>query len=99
MPYTVCLTPTWQAETMTTVPTPTFRRVRLREGYQIDQVDDFLLDVRPLLDGRLPNDALADPIESARFSPVRLRPGYDMQEVDDHLEHLLTLASQGHPRI
>ena len=84
---------------MSSTQTPSFTRVRLREGYQIEEVDDFLLDVRPLLDGPLPNDALADRIESARFSPVRLRPGYDMQEVDDHLEHLLTLASQGHPRI
>jgi DivIVA domain-containing protein len=93
------ITPAWQAETMTSIQTPSFTRVRLREGYQIDEVDDFLLEIRPLVEGRLPNDALADRIESAVFSPVRLRPGYDMQEVDDHLEHLLTLASQGHPRI
>ena len=84
---------------MTTLPSPTFSRVRLREGYQIEEVDDFLLEVRPLLEGRLPNDLLADRIDSARFSPVRLRPGYDMQQVDDYLDQLRTLASQGPPRI
>jgi DivIVA domain-containing protein len=99
MPYKSLFTPAWQAETMTSAASPAFTRVRLREGYQIDEVDDFLVEIRPLLEGGLPNDALADRIESARFSLVRLRPGYDMQEVDDHLEHLLTLASQGHPRI
>ena len=99
MPHIFRVTPAWQAETMTAAPSPSFTRVRLREGYQIDDVDDFLLGIRPLLDGRLPNDELADRIESARFALVRLRPGYDMDEVDNHLAHLLTLASQGHPRI
>jgi DivIVA domain-containing protein len=84
---------------MTSVSSPTFNRVRLREGYQIDEVDDFLLEIKPLLEGRLPNRELTDQLESVRFSLVRLRPGYDMQEVDDHLEHLLALASQGHPRV
>ena len=84
---------------MSSTQAPSFTRVRLREGYQIDEVDDFLLEIRPLVEGRLPNDALADRIESARFALVRLRPGYDMDEVDDHLAHLLTLASQGHPRV
>ena len=84
---------------MSIVPSPSFTRVRLREGYRIEDVDEFLADIRPLLDGRLPNTALADRIESARFAPVRLRPGYDMDEVDTHLEQLLALASQGHPRL
>ena len=82
-----------------TTPAPTFTRVRLREGYQISDVDDFLLEIRPLLYGRLPNPELADRIVNARFAPVRLRPGYDMMEVDAHLDHLHALASQGHPRI
>ncbi|KAA1376376.1 DivIVA domain-containing protein [Aeromicrobium fastidiosum] len=84
---------------MSSVSNPSFTRVRLREGYRIEDVDGFLAGVRPLLDGRLPNNELADRIESVRFAPVRLRPGYDMDEVDSHLEQLLTLASQGHPRI
>ena len=84
---------------MSSATNPSFTRVRLREGYRIEDVDRFLAEVRPLLDGRLPDNELADRIESARFSLVRLRPGYDMDEVDRHLEHLLTLASQGHPRI
>ena len=98
MPYIVGLTPAWQAETMTT-PAPTFSRVRLREGYRFEDVDDFLLEIRPLVDGRLPNAELSDRIVNSRFAPVRLRPGYDMQEVDDYLDQLRTLASQGHPRI
>ena len=84
---------------MSSALNPSFTRVRLREGYRIEDVDEFLAGIRPLLDARMPNNELADRIESARFAPVRLRPGYDMDEVDRHLEQLLALASQGHPRI
>ena len=80
-------------------PVPTFSRVRWREGYQVGDVDDFLLEIRPLLDGRLPDPALADRIVNARFRPVRLRAGYDMMQVDAYLDQLHALASQGHSRI
>ena len=40
---------------MSIVPRPSFTRVRLREGYRIEDVNQFLADIRPLLDGRLPN--------------------------------------------
>jgi DivIVA domain-containing protein len=81
---------------MSHLESPTLRRVRLREGYAIDEVDTFLAEVRRGLDGRLPDPGLAARIRDARFSPVRLRPGYDMSEVDDHLEQLETLALEGH---
>jgi DivIVA domain-containing protein len=59
-----------------------FRTTKLRQGYDMAQVDDFLdrlvtalragQPVRPLVDG-------------ARFTPTRLRAGYDMGDVDDLL--------------
>ena len=83
---------------MSSLETPAFRLTRWRESYAIDDVDDFLSQVRPLLEGRLPNPEVAEMIRSSRFTPVRLRPGYDMGEVDDYLDRIETLASQGHPR-
>ena len=38
-------------------------------------------------------------VTNPSFTRVRLRPGYGMEEVESHLEQLLTLASQGRPRI
>jgi DivIVA domain-containing protein len=77
---------------------PHFGVTRFREAYAMNDVDDFLQQVRPLLDGRLPDPHLAQRIRDVRFALVRLRPGYDMDDVDKHLEGMATLASQGHPR-
>lgn len=82
---------------MTSPTTPSFRRTRLREGYDIAEVDSFLDELRPWLAGRLPRPDVADRIRNARFAPVRLRLGYDMGDVDDHLAELERLASQGLP--
>lgn len=84
---------------MTAQPARPFTTVRLREGYNIDEVDAFLAEMDRALSGRLPDQALADRMTNARFTPVRLRRGYDMEEVDQHLDDLHRLASQGHRRI
>lgn len=74
---------------------PRFTTTRLREGYSIDEVDDFLADVlRRLVPGR-PDGALAEKIREARFTPVRLRVGYDMGEVDQYLDDLHRRADTG----
>jgi DivIVA domain-containing protein len=83
---------------MSSLETPAFRLTRWREAYAIDDVDDLLSRVRPLLEGRLPNPEVAEMIRSSRFTPVRLRLGYDMDEVDAYLDRIQTLASQGHHR-
>lgn len=80
-----------------TAPHP-FTLVRLREGYSIADVDTFLAEVTRALRGRLPDPALAQRIQNARFNPVRLRAGYDMGEVDQYLDELHTFALQGHPQ-
>lgn len=83
---------------MTSAKDPRFGVTRFREAYAIDSVDDFLQQVGPLLEGTLPDQALAERIRTVRFALVRLRPGYDMDEVDTYLDQIASLASQGHPR-
>lgn len=68
--------------------------VRWAEGYDIDEVDDFLDRVEPRLDGRL-DPALADEIRGVRFTPVRLRKGYAVHEVDQLLDELESRARTG----
>jgi DivIVA domain-containing protein len=82
---------------MSSLETPTFTVTRFRESYRMSAVDAFLAEIRPWLDGRLPNPEVAERIRRSRFQPIRLRPGYDMDEVDDYLERIAALASQGHP--
>jgi DivIVA domain-containing protein len=77
---------------------PRFGVTRFREAYAMNDVDDFLQQVRPLLEGRLPDPGLAQRIRDVRFALVRLRPGYDMDDVDKYLGGMVALASQGHPR-
>ena len=66
---------------------PTFPMVRLRESYEVEQVD---LAVEMVLE----NLALPQPridrgdIEGLRFTPVR-RGGYDMTAVDDWLDEVV----------
>ncbi len=68
-------------------PTPRFRLVRLREGYDRAQVEDFLDQVEAALQIDPPPMRAAE-VEAALFRTVRMRQGYDMAEVDDHLDHL-----------
>ena len=64
-----------------------FTTVRLREGYDMGQVDTFLDDLVAALEDDRPVDDL---IREARFVPVRLREGYDMAEVDELLARVLS---------
>jgi len=62
-----------------------FTPVRLREGYDMGEVDA-LLDAVVAAGER--GDPVAPIIDAARFTPVRLREGYDMGEVDRFLTEL-----------
>lgn len=73
---------------MTHTSGPPFTKVRMREGYDMDDVDTFLAEVEHELLGPLPNPGLARRITGARFTPVRVREGYDMGEVDQYLDEL-----------
>ncbi len=66
---------------------PTFRTVRMREGYDRAEVDDFLEQARAALAYDPPLMRTHD-VENQRFNPVRMREGYDMGEVDDYLDRL-----------
>ena len=56
-----------------------FTPVRLREGYDMNEVDTFLDRLCAMLRAGEP---VAATIAAARFTPVRMREGYDMDEVD-----------------
>jgi len=66
---------------------PLFTPVRLREGYNMEQVDDFVDRVMATVNG-LPVDRPVTPreIRKVQFTPVRLTVGYDVEEVDNFLD-------------
>jgi DivIVA domain-containing protein len=65
-----------------------FSPVRFSEGYEMEEVDDFLDRVeRALLSGD--GSVTAQDVAGARFTPVRFAEGYDMQEVDAALDDVL----------
>jgi len=62
-----------------------FTPVRLREGYDMSEVDALFDELAAAADaGR----DLVPLIRGARFTPVRIREGYNMAEVDRFLESL-----------
>ena len=64
---------------------PSFRRVRWREGYSIEEVDAFVERVEEAL--RSPSPSMsADDVSGVTFTAVRLREGYSMQDVDGWLD-------------
>lgn len=66
---------------------PEFRTVRMREGYDLDAVDDFVDQVIEALDGRPGGQGITpERIESEEFKVVRMREGYSMDDVDDWLD-------------
>ncbi len=75
------------ASMTTQEPTPRFTLVRLREGYERAQVEEFLDQVEAALQFDPPLMRAAE-VEAKLFRTVRLRQGYDLAEVDDHLDHL-----------
>ena len=66
----------------TTITAVRFTPVRLREGYDMHEVDAFLDRLVVAVDAGEP---LAQLCHEARFTPVRLKEGYDTDEVDDFL--------------
>ena len=66
---------------------PTFSTVRMREGYDIGEVEEFLDQARAALATDPPSMTPLD-VENRRFHPVRLRTGYDMAEVEAYLDRL-----------
>lgn len=62
-----------------------FTPVRLREGYDMAQVDQLLDKV---VEAAERGEPIAAVIHGAHFTPVRMREGYDMGEVDDFLAQL-----------
>ena len=57
----------------------TFRTVRFKEGYAVDEVDDFL--------DRISKGAVtAEQVRNKTFTTVRFKEGYDVDEVDDFLD-------------
>lgn len=72
-------------------PTPrkrlAFTRVRLREGYDLAEVDAFMERVHRALESG-DGSVTAEDVRNVRFSPVRIRQGYDMGEVDAELDRI-----------
>jgi DivIVA domain-containing protein len=67
------------------ITTATFKPVRVREGYDMAQVDDLLDRVVAAL-GR--GEPVGQVLDDARLSHVRLREGYDIAEVDAFLDQV-----------
>ena len=66
---------------------PEFRTTRMREGYDLDAVDDFVDVVIDALDGRSSGRSITpEQIEAEEFKVVRMREGYVMDDVDDWLD-------------
>jgi DivIVA domain-containing protein len=63
-----------------------FTVVRLREAYDIAEVDGFLERIEAAL-SEGPR-MTPDDVRGVRFKPVRVRPGYDMGEVDRFLDEV-----------
>jgi DivIVA domain-containing protein len=66
--------------------TRAFSTTRLRPGYDIDEVDDFLRAIRDTFLGIREPSLTPEEIRKKRFSTTRLRPGYDEEEVDAFLD-------------
>lgn len=70
-------------------PTPPhelrFTRIRFREGYNMDDVDEFFRRAHHALESR-DGSVTASEVHSVRFRPVRVKEGYDMGEVDEELD-------------
>ena len=81
-----------------------FQPTRFREGYDQDEVDDFLDTITAILRSheageRIDASAAVDLCRNASFQPTKFREGYDQRQVDDfvtQLEHgFLAIAGRG----
>jgi len=72
-----------------------FSTTRLRPGYDQEEVDAFLTEIRDSFLGVRQPSLTPDEIRGKCFSTTRLRPGYDEKEVDDFLDEAeLWLSAQ-----
>jgi DivIVA domain-containing protein len=71
---------------------PAFSSTVWREGYDREEVDALVDDVRQLLEHGPVPVGLPDRIAATTFQATRLQPGYDQDEVDDYLDVLLDAA-------
>jgi DivIVA domain-containing protein len=72
-----------------------FQIVKLREGYDQDEVDDFLDRVVESLHGTGAVRMTAQDVLAARFTATKFRAGYDQDQVDDFLDRVVeALAHQ-----
>jgi DivIVA domain-containing protein len=66
---------------------PTFTPVRIREGYDVTEVDEFIDRLLATVNGQpVDRPVTAREIRKVAFTPVRVREGYDVGEVDNFLE-------------
>jgi DivIVA domain-containing protein len=65
---------------------PEFGTVRMREGYDLDEVDDFVDLVIDTLEDRGTKRVTPEEIERYEFRVVRLKTSYDMEDVDRWLD-------------
>ena len=66
---------------------PRFSPVKLREGYDMEEVDDFVDRILATVNGTpVDRPVTAREISTKQFSTVRIREGYDVMEVDLFLE-------------
>ena len=68
--------------------TATFERVRWREGYDIEQVDEFLALVGDVLE-RSPGALTPQDVDAKRFAATKFREGYDQDQVDAFLDRVV----------
>ena len=71
-----------------------FSPVRLRDGYDMEDVDAFLARVRAAMtaddEGRAgATDVRPEDVVNARFTPTKFREGYHQDEVDDFLDEIV----------
>jgi len=82
------------------IPNVRFQPTKFREGYNMAEVDTFLLEVSAALtacEGRTVPFLQSDGIRNARFRPTTFRQGYDQDEVDDFLDTVsATLTGYGY---
>ena len=72
-----------------------FSTTRLRPGYDQEEVDAFLTEIRDSFLGVRQPSLTSDEIRGKCFSTTRLRPGYDEEEVDAFLDEAeLWLSAQ-----
>jgi DivIVA domain-containing protein len=68
-----------------------FSTTRLRPGYEISEVNEFVARIEGTLGRGMPPDhpVTPDEIEGARFTATRFRVGYDEKEVNAALRKYL----------